>query len=46
MVIYPFMRRAAEKWFRGNPDRFPAVNRECITEYDVLFYIHIIGLDG
>jgi hypothetical protein len=43
VIIYPFMRETAEKWYRGHPERFKKVDRNNVTDSDVQQYWQIVA---
>jgi len=38
VIIYPFMRETAEKWFKANPEKGLGVVRDHIDDSDVILY--------
>jgi len=43
VIIYPFMRETAEKWYKAHPERFKKVDRNNVTDSDVQQYWQIVA---
>lgn len=41
MIVYDFMRREAIRWYKDNPNKSVGVDRNNVSDYDVVLYFKI-----